>query len=182
LYKEITLTVRLSALEQESFTVEPGFERQTLMCRGVLGYPERLEWVVKAHFQNKLPQINDKHSYTDSTIDHYADEERLGVLYMKQGGIDHHQKEELSLFVDVSGAFIQKINQIIASGSAASLTLKVLVGRQFMKDTYREYKTREVQHLAEFEDIDATQLVTGAVTEIDLFLNHQSPTSFISEG
>ncbi|MDA8914683.1 hypothetical protein N9J51_00295 [Alphaproteobacteria bacterium] len=172
-HKKFDIVVRLLELASESFSLESNFERHKLVYTGKLVYPHFPNQMVVLNFQNKPVQPDAKFSYTESATDLYREQDFLGVLYAKEDGVDYQNSEELVIYLDVSTAFIQKISQIKTMSCDATLSLKALVGRQFMKDTYQEPKTSELRQLAEFEDIDTSQLVTCAVTEIDLSVKHQ---------
>ena len=53
-----------------------------------------------------------------------------------------------------------------------ALSLKILVDGKFLKDTYVEPRVPELKAEAEFTDIDTSELVTCAVIEMSLRLNH----------
>ena len=93
-HKEVNLVVDLSALVSEHFCVEPGHERQKLVCSGRLVYPKLTDWVVEANFQSRLP-VDDRFSYTKSTIELYGEQSRLGVAYVKEEPIDQYTNANL---------------------------------------------------------------------------------------
>ena len=180
MHKQVDLVVQITELKSEHFLVGSGYERQKLVCSGELIYPKRSDLTVEANFQTILPADRSlfytQSSYTKNTADLYGEEDRLGVVYVREGGIDDYIRADLAFFVDVPNALILKIHQVTSSGLLPSITLRLLVDQKFLVGAYAEPQTPEAATSVEFTDIETTQLVTCAITEVYLRLNHQSPS------
>jgi hypothetical protein len=170
---EVSLVVNLSTIEFEEFVVEPNLKTQSLVCLGNLAYPERKDWVVQTNYQNTQTGAEEEYPFLKSLADLYGEQKHIGVLYIKKGGTTYLQKEDILLYAKVPRSFIEKAVDMIMSGSRATLTVSLLVHREFIKDNFQKYTTLEVQNRAEFDDIYTSELATCLVTKIYLRSNRK---------
>ena len=180
--KELELYAELLDLEEERFVTQPELKIQrsiemfgevedtSSQTRRSLASVFRFE--KKGKMKGQLP------SFSQSTSDLYGDLSRIGVLYIKKGGVDEFSPKDFHLWVNVPIELIEFLAEKALSAKSLFLRLGLSVSPKFLVDNYVEPQVPELKNLISLDDIDDNHLVTCAVREIEVFTK-QTNVNFV---
>lgn len=181
-FKELEIYAELLELEKERFVTQPELKVQrsiemfgevedtSSQTRRSLASVFRFE--KKGKMKGQLP------SFSQSTSDLYGDLSRIGVLYIKKGGVDEFSPKDFHLWVNVPIELIEFLAEKALSAKPLFLRLGVSVSPKFVSDNYIEPHVPELKRLINFDDIDDNHLVICAVREIEVF-TRQTNVKFV---
>ena len=177
-YKMIELSISLSRIKLEEIEVKQNYEVQSIKVHGDLNdvfgdnYKKIKANVNLRYVAKGKPDIEYTTS-TEKTL--YSEYPRVGVLYIKQGGLGELEPEDIHLYADVPGELIAKIAQNLQANIIPNLAITVLVDNSYLVESYEESELPELKNLANFEEINFNSLgkVICAVSHLRLLIRNK---------
>ena len=168
--KELSITIRLSKLEREVFRIKTNHEIQRLLITGEICYPYQNSKILTCSVTLKFesPGVVKESDFTKSTDPMYSECDRLGVVYIKEGGLSHAELTDLYLFAEVSREFLTKVLKSLETKMAPKLYLELLVDQIFLSNTYEEPTTVEAKTPIELDQINISEKVTCAIIALSI--------------
>ena len=176
-YKMIELSISLSRIKLEEIEVKQNYEVQSIKVHGDLNdvfgdnYKKIKANVNLRYVAKGKPDIE----YTTSTETLYSEYPRVGVLYIKQGGLGELEPEDIHLYADVPGELIAKVAQNLQANIIPNLAITVLVDNSYLVENYEESELPELKKLANFEEINfnSSGKVICAISHLRLLIRNK---------
>ena len=168
--KELSIIIRLSKLEREVFRVQPNHEIQKLLITGEICSSLHSGNILTSSVTLKFetPGVVKEIDFTKSTKPMYSECDRLGVVYIKEGGLSHAELTDLSLFAEVPREFLTKVLKSLETEVAPKLYLELLVDQIFLSDSYEEPTTVEAKTPVQLDQISISEKVTCALISLSI--------------